>query len=199
MVRNRKTAFIFAAAVLLMAVACAVLYYLFIPDDPKKFIVAVFILLIGTLAAYLANWIVGKLPDSIVTRICVLGLIAVVVALPFISTSMKQVTYSRFGLTVYGVLPLPLLDFTINGKGELNLRTKTDMITVEEVRALVDSKTTVIVIAQGWDSVAEVDEMIHIEFLNLEIHELSTPEAFEKYNELIRKGVKAVLVAHTTG
>ena len=112
---------------------------------------------------------------------------------------MKQVTYSRFGLTVYGVLPLPLLDFTITGKGELNLRTKTDMITVEEVRALVDSKTTVIVIAQGWDSVAEVDEMIHIEFLNLEIHELSTPEAFEKYNELIRKGVKAVLVAHTTG
>ena len=147
----------------------------------------------------MANWIVGKLPDSIVTRICVLGLIALVVALPFISTSMKQVTYSRFGLTVYGVLPLPLLDFTITGKGELNLRTKTDMITVEEVRALVDSKTTVIVIAQGWDSVAEVDEMIHIEFLNLEIHELSTPEAFEKYNELIRKGVKAVLVAHTTG
>lgn len=197
MVRNRKTAFIFAASVLRLAVAYAVLYYLFIPEDPKKFIVAVFIILVGMLAAFLANWIVRKLPDSIVTRFCALGLIAIVVALPFVSASMKQVTYSRFGFTVYGVLPLPLFDFTVNGEGELNLRAKTDAITIEQISALVDSDTTVIVIAQGWDSDAKVDEMIHAEFLNLDIHELSTPEAFEKYNELIRQDVKVVLVAHT--
>lgn len=197
MVRNRKTAFIFAASVLLLAVAYAVLYYLFIPEDPKKFIVAVFIILVGMLAAFLANWIVRKLPDSIVTRFCALGLIAIVVALPFVSASMKQVTYSRFGFTVYGVLPIPLFDFTVNGEGELNLLAKTDAITIEQISTLVDSETTVIVIAQGWDSDIKVDEMIHAEFLNLDIHELSTPEAFEKYNELIRQDVKVVLVAHT--
>ena len=197
MVRNRKTAFIFAASVLLLAVAYAVLYYLFIPENPKKFIVAVFIILVGMLAAFLANWIVRKLPDSIVTRFCALGLIAIVVALPFVSASMKQVTYSRFGFTVYGVLPIPLFDFTVNGEGELNLLAKTDAITIEQISTLVDSETTVIVIAQGWDSDIKVDEMIHAEFLNLDIHELSTPEAFEKYNELIRQDVKVVLVAHT--
>ena len=74
---------------------------------------------------------------------------------------------------------------------------KTDAITIEQISTLVDSETTVIVIAQGWDSDIKVDEMIHAEFLNLDIHELSTPEAFEKYNELIRQGVKVVLVAHT--
>ena len=77
------------------------------------------------------------------------------------------------------------------------MRAKTDAITIEQISALVDSDTTVIVIAQGWDSDAKVDEMIHAEFLNLNIHELSTPEAFEKYNELIRQDVKVVLVAHT--
>lgn len=198
MKRNGKTAFVFSAVILLIAVAYAALYYLFIPEDSKRFIVAVFILLIGTLLAFFANWIVGKLPDGIIVQLLVLGLTGLLVASPFISAAMKQVTYSRFGFTVYGVVPIPLLDFTINEQGVLWFRPKTHVITFDEVKALVDSDTTVIVIAMGWDSIAQVDDLVHVEFLNQKIHALSTPEAFQKYNELRQQGVKVVLVAHTT-
>ena len=111
---------------------------------------------------------------------------------------MKQVTWSRFGFTVYGVVPIPFLDINVNQQGSLWFRAKTHTITVDEIQALVSSETTVIVIAQGWDSVAQLEDSVYFEFPNLEIHELSTPEAFEKYNELTKQGVKVVLIGHTT-
>ena len=198
MKRNQKTAFVFSAVLLLIAVAYAVLYFLFIPDDPKMFINIIFILIIGLMATAVANWLVRKMPDSVATRLLVFGVIALLVASPFISASMKQVTWSRFGFTVYGVVPIPLLDIIVNQEGSLWFRTKTDTITLDEVKALVNSETTVIVIAQGWDNVAQVDSSVYAEFLNIKIHELSTPDAFEKYNELIKQGVKVVLVGHTS-
>ena len=198
MKRNQKTAFVFSAVLLLIAVAYAVLYFLFIPDDPKMFINIIFILIIGLLVTVVANWLVRKMPDSIVTKLLVFGVIALLVASPFISASMKQITWSRFGFTVYGVVPIPLLDITVDQEGSLWFRTKKDTITVADVRALVNSETTVIVVAQGWDSVAQVDGSIYMEYLNVKIHELSTPEAFEKYNELTRQGVKVVLIGHTS-
>ena len=198
MKRNQKTAFVFSAVLLLIAVAYAVLYFLFIPDDPKMFINIIFILIIGLLVTVVANWLVRKMPDSVVTKLLVFGVIALLVASPFISASMKQITWSRFGFTVYGVVPIPLLDITVDQEGSLWFRTKKDTITVADVRALVNSETTVIVVAQGWDSVAQVDGSIYMEYLNVKIHELSTPEAFEKYNELTRQGVKVVLVGHTS-
>ena len=198
MKRNQKTAFVFSAVVLLIAVAYAVLYYLFIPENPKKFVILVFILIIGMMATFFANWFVRKMPDSVATRLLVFGVIALLVASPFISASMKQVTWSRFGFTVYGVVPIPILDITVNQQGSLWFRAKTDTITLDEIKALVNSETTVIVIAQGWDSVAQVDSSVYAEFLNIKIHELSTPDAFEKYNELIKQGVKVVLVGHTS-
>jgi hypothetical protein len=198
MQRNQKTAFVFSAAILLIAIAYAVLYYVFMPGDPKRFIIAVFALLLGTLAAFFSNWLIRKLPDSAVTRLLVLGLTALLIASPFISASMKQVTYSRFGFTVYGLIPIPVLDIIADEDGVLWFRAKTDLITLEEVQGLVDSDTAVIVIANGWESTAQLDDLIYVEYLNLKIHELSTPEAFEKYNELIKKGVKVVLIGHTT-
>ena len=198
MKRNQKTAFVFSAVLFLIAVAYAVLYHLLIPADPKRFIIAVFILIVGLLVAFFANWLVRKMPDSNVARLLVLGVIAFIVASPFISASMKQVTWSRFGFMVYGVVPIPLFDFTVDQQGLLGLRAKTHTITVDEVQALVNSETTVIVIALGWDSVSHVDESIYFDFRNMEIHELSTPEAFEKYNELTKEGVKVVLIGHTT-
>ena len=198
MKRNQKTAFVFSAVLLLIAVAYAVLYFLFIPDDPKMFINIIFILIIGLLVTVVANWPVRKMPDSIVTKLLVFGVIALLVASPFISASMKQITWSRFGFTVYGVVPIPLLDITVDQEGSLWFRTKKDTITVADVRALVNSETTVIVVAQGWDSVAQVDGSIYMKYMNIKIHELSTPEAFEKYNELTRQGVKVVLVGHTS-
>ena len=198
MKRNQKTAFVFSAVLLLIAVAYAVLYFLFIPDDPKMFINIIFILIIGLLVTVVANWPVRKMPDSIVTKLLIFGVIALLVASPFISASMKQITWSRFGFTVYGVVPIPLLDITVDQEGSLWFRTKKDTITVADVRALVNSETTVIVVAQGWDSVAQVDGSIYMKYMNIKIHELSTPEAFEKYNELTRQGVKVVLVGHTS-
>lgn len=198
MKRNQKTAFVFSAVLLLIAVAYAVLYFLFIPDDPKMFINIIFILIIGLLVTVVANWLVRKMPDSVVTKLLVFGVIALLVASPFISASMKQITWSRFGFTVYGIVPIPLLDITVDQEGSLWFRTKKDTITVADVRALVNSETTVIVVAQGWDSVAQVDGSIYMKYMNIKIHELSTPEAFEKYNELTRQGVKVVLVGHTS-
>ena len=93
MKRNQKTAFVFSAVLLLIAVAYAVLYFLFIPDDPKMFINIIFILIIGLLVTVVANWLVRKMPDSVVTKLLVFGVIALLVASPFISASMLSLIH----------------------------------------------------------------------------------------------------------
>lgn len=115
----------------------------------------------------------------------------------FGSFAAARVSYSRFGLTVYGVIPIPVLDVTVSADGLLWFRDKTHLITLDEVRALLGPEVKVIVIGTGWHELAQVEEGVE-KLLGVSVEVLSTADAFSRYNRLKAEGVKVALLAHTT-
>ena len=69
------------------------------------------------------------------------------------------ITYSRFGLTVYGIIPVPVFDITVNSNGLLWFRDKSHRITLEGVEPLLKS-SEILVIGIGWDDVVKVESTI---------------------------------------
>ena len=108
-----------------------------------------------------------------------------------------KVAHSRFGLTVYGAIPIPVLDITVDSSGLLWFRDKSHRITLSEVRPLIDESTEVIIIGIGWHRVAKVDDAV-LETLGPRVRILETSKAFEAYNKLRAEGKRVVLLAHTT-
>ena len=108
-----------------------------------------------------------------------------------------KVTYSRFGLTVYGVIPVPSLDITVSPGGFLWFRDKSHFISAEEVEPLLSSDVEVLVIGTGWHGAVSVDPAVQ-EIDGIEVHILQTPAAFELFNELVSSGKRVALIAHST-
>jgi hypothetical protein len=108
-----------------------------------------------------------------------------------------RITYSRFGLTVYGAIPVPYLDVTVNRHGFLWFRTKTHEMTLEEVEPLIASDVEVIVIGIGWERLVRVDPAVR-GLAGGSVEVLTTPDAFARYNQLRNEGRRVVLLAHTT-
>jgi len=108
-----------------------------------------------------------------------------------------KITYSRFGLTVYGIIPVPIFDITVGPHGGLWFRNKSHFISIDEVQPLLSPKVKILVIGIGWDSKVKVDPAIR-DMKGVEIHILPTPEAFDLFNKYKSEERKAVLVAHST-
>jgi len=108
-----------------------------------------------------------------------------------------QITHSRFGLTVYGCIPIPILDITVGPSGCLWLRDKSHFIALEEVQALLSPEVEIVVIGIGWNDAVKVDEAIG-KLENIQIEILTTPDAFEAYNQYKSEGKKVVLIVHST-
>jgi hypothetical protein len=67
-----------------------------------------------------------------------------------------------------------------------------------EIESLLAPGVEVVIIANGWDGAARVEEAaLHLSD-KVEIRVLATPEAFEEYNNLVAEGKSVVLIAHTT-
>ena len=113
------------------------------------------------------------------------------------SVAWGQVTYSRFGLTVVGALPIPVLDFIIDSNGVLWFRDKTHQITIAEVRPLVDESTEILIIGNGWHGAAKVEEAILDEF-GARVRVLRTGEALKAFNSHRAAGRRVALLVHTT-
>ncbi len=108
-----------------------------------------------------------------------------------------RVITSRFGLTVYGIIPVPLLDVTVGPHGGLWFRDKSHFISVDEFKSLWTPDVEVVVIGIGWESLVKVDPAIE-EMEGVEIHILPTPKAFDLFNRYVLEGRKVVLIAHST-
>ena len=103
-----------------------------------------------------------------------------------------RITYARFGLTVYGIIPVPLLDITVGPHGGLWFRDKSHFISTTEVQSLLSPDVEVVVIGIGWNSVVNVAPAIR-NLEEAEIHILPTPAAFEFFNQCVSEGRKVVL------
>ncbi len=113
------------------------------------------------------------------------------------SVAWGKVTYSRFGLTVIGALPIPVLDITVSSSGVLWFRDKNHQITLSEVRPLVDESTEILIIGNGWHGAAKVEEAI-LDAFGSRVHVLRTGEALRAYNSHRAAGRRVVLLVHTT-
>jgi hypothetical protein len=128
----------------------------------------------------------------------VLSLLVVLLLVPTLSMFYPgKVTYSCFGLTVFGVIPVPSLDITVSPGGLLWFRDKSHFISIEEVEPLLSPDIEVLVVGTGWHGAVTVDPAVQ-ELDGIEVHILQTPAAFDLFNESVSSGRRVSLIAHST-
>ncbi len=107
-----------------------------------------------------------------------------------------QITYARFGFTVYRFIPIPYFDIKI-GESGLQLRRKSHLITTEEIANLRISDIHTVVVGIGWNGAAKVEEGAR-NFNGLNVIVLPTPKAIELFNRLMEERKPAGLILHST-
>ena len=151
---------------------------------------------IGVIAAALLFLFLRKRPRT--ARCVLLLFLAVLVALPLSWLVWPGgFTYERFGLVVYGILPVPVLDVVITADGLPWFRDKTHRITRVEIERWLGDGVTDVVIGTGWRQVARVDPDAFA-IAGAAVHVMSTPAAIGFYEQLRSDGRRVVLILHTT-
>jgi hypothetical protein len=164
----------------------------------RRIVIALAIGAMGAGAAVLAYLCVVRWCKGARCRLVIVSLLAVLLLVPTLSMFYPgKVTYSRFGLTVYGVIPVPVLDITVGPGGCLWFRDKSHFVSLEEVEALLSPEVEALVIGIGWDGEVRVDPAVQ-QMEGIEVHVLRTPAAFDLLNEYVSSGRVVVLLAHST-
>lgn len=141
---------------------------------------------------------ISKLCRTSKSLYVVLSVLILLLLIPLISMFLPgKITHSRFGLTVVGFIPVPVLDVTVSEHGVLWFRDKSHFISVEEIEPLLSPDVEIIILGIGWQKAVEVDEKIR-EIKNAEVIIEPTPEAYRIFNESKSEGKKVILIAHST-
>jgi hypothetical protein len=178
-----------------VSLLAAVLIWKYLDQHPYALLFVPVVGAVGVAIGIYLGLRVGRMESRVIAgSILVLTLAALGAAAG--SWFRGDITSARFGLTVRGLLPIPMLDITIDANGRLGLRRKDHQITAQELRALAEG-ADVVVIATGWEGGAQV-EAAALSIPRVEVHALKTGEAFAEYNRLRASGRKVALLAHTT-
>jgi hypothetical protein len=198
MKRNFNAATVLSALLLLVALAVSWVVFAYLPVSPERLTLTGGCLIVGVISSFVMYAVVTRLPDSAWSRFTIALLLVLFASVPLVSAVAQRITYSRFGFTVYGMTPIPVLDITVNQHGVLWFRPKTHQITRAELDALVTPDVHVVIVGIGWDSVAQLtDEAKQLgDFIDLRV--LPTPEAFVLFNKLKAERRNVVLLAHST-
>lgn len=174
------------------------LMFHFLPISPERLSLSIGCLLVGCVLGLGVFWLLAMLPNKNWVRVSACAIALFFLVSPWVSSWMGRISYSRFGLTVYGLVPIPTLDITVNQRGALWFRPKTHLILREEIVSLLEPDTEVVVVGIGWDRIARVEaDALPIDS-KVELKVLSTPEAFLLFNLLKSQGRRVVLIAHST-
>ena len=198
MKRNRKTATVLAAMTILIAAVMSWMVFAFLPVSPERVTLTAGCLVGGIISSLVLYVVVTRLPDKLGFRVVAVSLFVVLVSMPRTSALIPRITFARFGFTVFGATPIPVLDITVNQHGVLWFRPKTHRITRAELESLVTPEVDVIVVGIGWDSVAQLTDDAKLLSDSIDLRVLPTPEAFAVYNTLKAEGRTVVLLAHST-
>ncbi len=168
----------------------------FMTEYPGAFALALVCAVAGLAAAVLlARLLLRGASRRLVFLLFALELaVALVAAVSFVSGG---VTWSRFGWTVWGAVPIPLADLRVGPSGLPWFRDKTHLVTRDEVESLAAEGARVIVIGTGWDGVLRVEEAAR-DVPGVTLRVLPTPAAFAEYERLRARGEAVALLAHTT-
>jgi hypothetical protein len=182
----------------LAALAAGIVWTYLTEYGQRRIAVAVAIALAGIIVAVLAYLLVVRLCKGTGRSLATLSLLAALLLVPALSMLYPgKVTYSSFGLTVYGAIPVPTLDVTVGPHGGLWFRDKSHTISIEEVEPLLSPDVEALVIGIGWHGAVQVDAAVQ-EIEGIEVHILPTPAAFDLFNEYVSRGRTVVLIAHST-
>ncbi len=198
MQRNRKTAIILAVMLSIIAVVSSWVVFTYLPFSPERFPLTIGCLVAGIIGSSVFYCVLTKLPDKRSVRVVAYLLVGLVIFAPLVSVVFPRVTYAQFGLTVYGITPVPVLDITVDRNGSLWFRPKTHVITRTELEALISPEVEVVIVGIGWDSVARLADDAKQLGDSIELRVVSTPAAFDLYNQLKSEGRCVVLLAHST-
>lgn len=198
MKRNYKTAN--AISVILAVATCFAswIFYTYLPLSQERLTLTIGCLTIGIIAAAVLHYVITILPDRSWIRISVISICGLFASISLLSLMAQRITYSRFGFTVYGAIPIPVLDVTVNRHGVLWFRPKTHEITRQELDALLGPDVEVVIVGIGWDSIAQLTDDAKRLSETIDLRVLPTPAAFALYNELKAQGRNVVLLAHST-
>ena len=164
----------------------------------KRQALVAFVAVSGICLAVIVYLLVSKYCKSRKCAIIIMSVLLVLLLVPPLSMLYPgKITYSRLGLTVYGIIPVPILDVTIGPHGGLWFRNKSHCMPVQEVQAFLSPDVEVIVIGTGWKSEAVPDAAIR-NIPGREVHILPTPDAFKMFNKCVSEGKRVILIAHST-
>jgi hypothetical protein len=125
-----------------------------------------------------------------------LSMLLLLAVLPPLSTCCPGgVTHARFGLTVVGAMPLPLVDPVLLPDGQLRFRDKTHSLLPTEIEPLRAAGAEIIVIGTGFSEQLRVPDEVR-EAPDVEVHD--TPAAIRRYRELREEDVGVALLMHST-
>ena len=172
--------------------------YLYLPLHSERYALVLGLIVGGVAVGFGMHAAIRRLPDRNWIRAIILGIVATILFSPMVSLAMHRVTYARFGLTVFGVLPIPFLDVTVSESGVLWFREKTHQITATEIDRLISKDVEIVIIGNGWHSIAQLDDGVIESHPGIEFHVLPTPDAIALYNSLVAQGRVVVLLAHST-
>jgi FlaA1/EpsC-like NDP-sugar epimerase len=159
---------------------------------------AIFIFFLGLAIALIAYLSVSKYCTNVKRATIFISILIALLIIPAISVCYPgKITYSRFGLTVCGLVPVPVLDITISPQRCLWFRDKSHLISIDEVEDLLTSDVEILIIGTGWQNQVKVDPAIQ-GMKGIEIHILSTPDAFKLFNKFRAEGRTIALIAHST-
>lgn len=109
-----------------------------------------------------------------------------------------KITYARFGVTVYGFLPVPAADLVIHANGLPWYRTKSHRVMRAEIERLVEGEdVTDVIVGTGWEGMVRVEPEARAN-PGVNVHVLRTGEAIEFYNLMRAAGKRVVLILHST-
>ncbi len=182
-----------------LSLATAGIVYAYLTEyGESRLTVAALVVAVGIGIAAAIYLLASKYCRSTRSAIIILSLLAAMLLIPLLSMVYPgRVTYARFGLTVYGIIPVPVLDITVGSNGMLWFRDKSHFISASEVQPLLSPEVKVLVIGTGWNNVLKVDPAI-LDIEGVEVHILPTPAAIDLFNRCVSEGRKVVLVAHST-
>ena len=184
--------------ILSVSLLVAGIVWVYLTEYGQRRMAAVVISVVGAGVTVLAYLLVVRCCRNTRCSFAVISLLAVLLLVPTLSMFYSgKVTYSRFGLTVYGAIPVPVLDITVDSDGCLWFRDKSHFVSIEEVKRLISSDVEVLIIGTGWHGAVRIDPAVQ-EIEGIEVHILRTPAAFDLFNGFVSSGKTVVLIAHST-
>lgn len=196
---NRVAGILVGLVSLALSLMAAGIVYTYLTEyGARRILLAVAIVATGAGVGVVAYLLMSRHCRRNRCAVIVVALLVLLLLAPLASMAYPgTVTHSRFGLTVYGIVPVPALDISVGPHGGLWFRDKSHFISIDEVQPLLAPDVEVLVIGIGWHSAVRVDPAIE-ELEGVEVHILPTPEAFDLFNSIVSTGRKVALIAHST-